>query len=63
MKRRLSLILIEVFAMTKSRQIMSDDNCLDGTGPGMPVRIVKCHGLRGNQVRGREGAAMMNVRH
>lgn len=42
--------LTQVFAMTKSRQIMADDLCLDGAGAGGPVKIVKCHGLRGNQV-------------
>ena len=44
--------------MTKSRQIMADDNCLDGTGAGSPVRIVKCHGLRGNQVTSYSVASM-----
>ena len=39
----------QVFAVTQSHQIMSDDNCLDATGDGADVKIVKCHSMRGNQ--------------
>ena len=39
----------QVFALTQSRQIMSDDNCLDAAGSGSEVKMVKCHGRRGNQ--------------
>ena len=39
----------QVFAITQSRQIRSDDNCLDAAGLGSEVKIVKCHGRRGNQ--------------
>ena len=40
---------MQVFAYTKRQQIMSDDNCLDATGQTSPVKLVRCHGMGGNQ--------------
>ena len=28
---------------------MSDDNCLDAAGRDSPVKLVRCHGMGGNQ--------------
>jgi hypothetical protein len=28
---------------------MSDDNCLDASSPEGPVKLVRCHGMGGNQ--------------
>ena len=28
---------------------MSDDNCMDATGQTSPVKLVRCHGMGGNQ--------------
>ena len=39
----------QVFAYTKTRQIMADDNCLDAASATGPVKLVRCHGLGGNQ--------------
>lgn len=39
----------QVFAYTKRDQIMSDDNCMDSSGPKSPIRLVRCHGMGGNQ--------------
>ncbi|XP_026321699.1 polypeptide N-acetylgalactosaminyltransferase 5 isoform X2 [Hyposmocoma kahamanoa] len=39
----------QVFAYTKRKQIMSDDNCLDAANPRGPVKLIRCHGMRGNQ--------------
>lgn len=39
----------QVFAYTKRQQIMSDDNCLDAAHPRGPVKLVRCHGMQGNQ--------------
>ena len=39
----------QVFAYTKTKQIMADDNCLDAAGADGPVKLVRCHGLGGNQ--------------
>lgn len=39
----------QVFAYTKRKQIMSDDNCLDSAHPRGPVKLVRCHGMQGNQ--------------
>jgi len=40
----------KVFAYTKRQQVMSDDNCLDAVSSGgSHVRLVRCHGLGGNQ--------------
>lgn len=38
-----------MFAYTKRQQIMSDDMCLDAASPQGPVKIVRCHGMGGNQ--------------
>lgn len=40
----------QVFAYTRRQQIMSDDNCLDATSPEGPVKLVRCHGMGGNQL-------------
>lgn len=40
---------VKVFAYTKRQQIMSDDMCLDAASPQGPVKIVRCHGMGGNQ--------------
>lgn len=29
---------------------MSDDNCLDSSNPSGPVKLVRCHGMGGNQM-------------
>lgn len=42
--------LFQVFAYTRRQQIMSDDNCLDATSPEGPVKLVRCHGMGGNQL-------------
>jgi polypeptide N-acetylgalactosaminyltransferase len=39
----------QVFAYTKRKQIMSDDNCLDASSSHGPVNLVRCHGMQGNQ--------------
>lgn len=39
----------QVFAYTKRKQIMSDDNCLDASSYRGPVKLVRCHGMGGNQ--------------
>jgi len=39
----------QVFAYTKTRQIMADDNCLDCAGADGSVKLVRCHGQGGNQ--------------
>lgn len=39
----------QVFAYTKRKQIMSDDNCLDAESKSEPVRLIRCHGMGGNQ--------------
>lgn len=39
----------QVFAYTKRQQIMSDDNCLDATGTDGIVKLIRCHGMKGNQ--------------
>jgi polypeptide N-acetylgalactosaminyltransferase len=41
---------LQIFAYTKRQQIMSDDVCLDAASPEGPVKIVRCHGMGGNQV-------------
>lgn len=38
-----------MFAYTKRQQVMSDDNCLDATSSSTNVKLVRCHGLGGNQ--------------
>lgn len=40
----------QVFAYTKRKQIMSDDNCLDASSYRGPVKLVRCHGMGGNQM-------------
>ena len=30
-------------------KVMSDDNCLDASQPDGPVKLVRCHGMGGNQ--------------
>lgn len=42
-------VILQVFAYTKRQQIMSDDNCLDASSPEGPVKLVRCHGMGGNQ--------------
>jgi hypothetical protein len=41
--------IFQVFAYTKRQQIMSDDNCLDAASPDGPIKLVRCHGMGGNQ--------------
>ena len=38
-----------MFAYTKRQQVMSDDNCLDSASKDGPVKLVRCHGMGGNQ--------------
>ena len=40
----------QVFAYTKKRQIMSDDNCIDASDAKSPVKLIPCHGMGGNQM-------------
>ena len=40
---------LQVFAYTKRQQVMSDDNCLDAASAKGPVKLVRCHGMGGNQ--------------
>ena len=47
--RNLIKFVFQVFAYTKRQQIMSDDMCLDAASPQGPVKIVRCHGMGGNQ--------------
>lgn len=39
----------QVFAYTKRKQIMADDNCLDAQNQRGPVKLIRCHGMGGNQ--------------
>lgn len=39
----------QVFAYTKRKQIMADDNCLDAQNETGPVKLIRCHGMGGNQ--------------
>lgn len=39
----------QVFAYTKRKQIMADDNCLDAQSQRGPVKLIRCHGMGGNQ--------------
>lgn len=39
----------QVFAYTKRKQIMADDNCLDAQSQSGPVKLLRCHGMGGNQ--------------
>jgi len=39
----------QVFALTKAKQIMSDDNCFDVSNKMGPVKLLRCHGMGGNQ--------------
>ncbi|KAG9509522.1 Polypeptide N-acetylgalactosaminyltransferase 5, partial [Fragariocoptes setiger] len=39
----------QVFAYTKRRQVMADDNCLDAPSQKGPVKLIRCHGMGGNQ--------------
>lgn len=39
-----------MFAYTKRQQIMSDDNCLDAAASEGPVKLLRCHGMGGNQM-------------
>lgn len=40
----------QVFAYTKRKQIMSDDNCLDVSSSRGNVKLIRCHGMGGNQM-------------
>ncbi|CAG2119473.1 unnamed protein product [Medioppia subpectinata] len=40
----------QVFAYTKKKQIMSDDNCLDASNAKSSVKLIRCHGMGGNQM-------------
>lgn len=39
----------QVFAYTKRKQIMADDNCLDAQGSKSAIKLIRCHGMGGNQ--------------
>lgn len=39
----------QVFAYTKRKQIMADDNCLDAQNQRGSVKLIRCHGMGGNQ--------------
>lgn len=39
----------QVFAYTKRKQIMADDNCLDAQSQRASVKLIRCHGMGGNQ--------------
>ena len=40
----------QLFVYTKNKQIISNENCLDATKVGKPVKIIRCHHLGGNQM-------------
>lgn len=40
----------QVFAYTKRKQIMADDNCLDASDAKGPIKLIRCHGMGGNQL-------------
>lgn len=40
----------QVFSYTKKKEIMTDDLCLDVSAHGGPVKLYKCHGMKGNQL-------------
>ncbi|XP_054163972.1 polypeptide N-acetylgalactosaminyltransferase 13-like [Oppia nitens] len=40
----------QVFAYTKRKQIMSDDNCLYGSHRKTAVKLLDCHGMAKNQI-------------
>ena len=42
-------VLPPVSFLTFLCQVMSDDNCLDAAGAEGPVKLVRCHGMGGNQ--------------
>ena len=52
----------QVFAYTKTRQMMADDNCMDAASADGPVKLVRCHGLGGNQAW-RYGSDDRTIRH
>jgi len=37
----------QVFAYTKRKQVMADDNCLDAADGKSPVKLIRCHGMAG----------------
>ena len=37
----------QVFAYTKRKQVMADDNCLDAADAKGPVKLIRCHGMAG----------------
>ena len=39
-----------MFSYTKKKEIMTDDLCLDVSAHGGPVKLYKCHGMKGNQL-------------
>ena len=39
----------QLFAYTKTKQLIADDSCLDAASADGPVKLGKCHGLGGNQ--------------
>jgi len=40
----------QVFAYTKRKQIMADDNCLDAADARGNIKLIRCHGMGGNQM-------------
>ncbi|KAI1293869.1 Polypeptide N-acetylgalactosaminyltransferase 5 [Halotydeus destructor] len=40
----------QVFAYTKRKQVMADDNCLDVSDARSPIKLIRCHNLGGNQM-------------
>jgi len=41
---------LQVWAYTGNKELRCDDICLDVARSGGPVNMVKCHGMKGNQV-------------
>ncbi|KAL0275331.1 UNVERIFIED_CONTAM: hypothetical protein PYX00_003213 [Menopon gallinae] len=39
----------QVFSYTKRQQVIADDNCLDAASTKGPVKLIRCHGIPGNQ--------------
>jgi polypeptide N-acetylgalactosaminyltransferase len=44
----------QVFAYTKRKQIVTDDNCLDASDgekdSSKPIKLIRCHNVGGNQI-------------
>ena len=48
-RQQVCLHSFESMVQSDLLQVMSDDNCLDAAGAEGPVKLVRCHGMGGNQ--------------